>query len=552
MKVFNDIIRRLKPDAQRQRSSVMSDFKAFLTQSNCKWRELKQPEEKSTRFYFDYQGGHFVADIKDSDRGVDITFPGIADMPIDELPLVRTLCNHYNASNTLIKFTYTTSEEDNSTHVHMSFFVNAIWPDELAESLTACFYYQRQFCDEYRGLKQTATNNGTDDVERDHQQLTREQFMLAQQEMRHQPGPAAQWDFTVDKPTIAQLLERMLGLKSVKCDEVVFDNLTTVAGDDPTALDIVASRLTDGKPLTALVKFTLGDILATRHATMLFAPVQQTNHTAQYWRVTATLVPPSPSRTASISSEPQQPLANTVLIAWSGIDTAKMRAEFDYMWQDALLKRRDGEPLNELQQLIIDVTDANIGYNMYWGRKLMLDKCYYQALQHLENAFNAMRTVYLDLGKELRNAFVEICYYIGFCYTELHLYRDAFYYLDYVRAGGNVRHTTELINCLANGKDFRLFSVTDDIAQAIHQQYEHDEDIPEGLQSFINFMRRRRAYALIDHHQLDEAEKAFTAMLDDPENSDYALSELAYIKRLRHSENQESGSENQSTSAENH
>ena len=72
------------------------------------------------------------------------------------------------------------------------------------------------------------------------------------------------------------------------------------------------------------------------------------------------------------------------------------------------------------------------------------------------------------------------------------------------------------------------------------------------MQSFINFMRRRRAYALIDHHQLDEAEKAFTAMLDDPENSDYALSELAYIKRLRHSENQESGSENQSTSAENH
>ena len=175
---------------------------------------------------------------------------------------------------------------------------------------------------------------------------------------------------------------------------------------------------------------------------------------------------------------------------------------------------------------------------MYWGRKLMLDKCYYQALQHLENAFNGMRTIYLDLRKEMRNAFVETCYYIGFCYTELRLYRDAYYYLDYVRSDGNVRHTTELINCLANGKDFRLFAVTDDIAQSIRDQYEHDEDIPDGLQSFINFMRRRRAYALIDHHQLDEAEKAFTAMLDDPENSDYALSELAYIKRLRQNEKQ--------------
>lgn len=536
MMKLNEILQRVK--RKRERTSVKADFKAVMRRNNCKWHEQDDRKGKSTRYYFDYQGGHFVADIKDSNRGVDITFPGIADMPIDELPLVRTLCNHYNASNTLIKFTYSTSEEDNKAHVHLSFFVNTVWPDELPESLTACFYFQRQFCDDYSSLKQTAATDGTDDVELNHQQLLRERHLLAQQEMRHQPDPVEQWDFTVDKPNFNQLLERMLGLKGVNCQEVVLDRQTTLTGNDLQTLDAVASQLADGQPLTALVRLTLGDDETTHLATMLFVPEPVEGDTAQYWRITATLVHPSPSRTASISSDSGQPQVSTVLIAWSGLDTAKMRAEFDYMWQEARLRRRDGEPLDELQQLIVDVADANIGYNMYWGRKLMLDKCYYQALQHLENAFNGMRTIYLDLRKEMRNAFVETCYYIGFCYTELRLYRDAYYYLDYVRSDGNVRHTTELINCLANGKDFRLFAVTDDIAQSIRDQYEHDEDIPDGLQSFINFMRRRRAYALIDHHQLDEAEKAFTAMLDDPENSDYALSELAYIKRLRQNEKQ--------------
>ena len=523
---------------KRKRTSVKADFKAFLRQNNCKSAEYHDKDDKSTRYYFDYQGGHFVADIKDNNRGVDITFPGIADMPIDELPLVRTLCNHYNASNTLLKFTYSTSEEDNKAHVHLSFFANTVWPDELPESLTACFFFQRQFCDEYQRLRQSALETGTDDVERDHQLLVRERHLLAEQEMRHQPGQAEQWDLSTGKPSINQLLERMLGLKGVSCSAVELDGQTTLDGNDPTALDTVASRLSADHVLTALARLTLGDSDSVRYATLLFVGEPSDSDTAEYCRVTATLTAAAPSRTASLNSESQLPQSCTALIALGGPDAAKQRAEFDYMWKDAQLKRRDGEALDELQQLIVDVSDANIAYNMYWGRKLMLDGCYCQALPHLENAFNALRTLYLELNKELQGAFTEICYYIGFCYTELRLYRDAYYYLDYVRGGGNVRHTTELINCLANGKDFRLFSVTDDIAQAIREQYEHDEDIPDGLQRFISFMRRRRAYALIDHHQLDQAEKAFTALLDDPESSDYALSELAYIKRLRENEKQ--------------
>jgi Tfp pilus assembly protein PilF len=49
----------------------------------------------------------------------------------------------------------------------------------------------------------------------------------------------------------------------------------------------------------------------------------------------------------------------------------------------------------------------------------------------------------------------------------------------------------------------------------------------------MNFIRRRRGYAYIDFNQLDQAEKIFTQMLDEEENADYAINELAYIKKLR-------------------
>ena len=527
MKRLDELLKKFK----HERTSVKADFKAFLKQNNCKNTEHYDKKDKSTRYYFDYQGGHFVADIKDSNRGVDITFPGIADMPVDELPLVRTLCNHYNASNTFIKFTYSTNEEDNRVHVHISFFANTVWPEELPESLTACFYYQRQFCDEYKGLKLAAKENDTDDVERDHQQVVRERYMLLQQELNHQCGNPSDWRPDHHSLRLDTMLEKMLGIRQVRILNIDGDT-ECIKNDDKTTLDLAACcspSLTKARSMT--LEVNIGDDDAPRYIQMLIT--SDNKDMDDCVRITATLVPEPRSRRAAINSESQLPMSNSVLVAMNCDDTKQMQSEFDYMWKDAQLKMRDGEPLDELQQLIADVTDANIGYNIYWGRKHMLNGRFYQALQHLENAFNAMRTIYFDLKKEMRETFFETCYYIGFCYTELHLYRDAYYYLEYLRDNGNIRHTSELINALANGKDFRLFALTDDIINAIHQQYEHDEDIPERLQSFINFMRRRRAYALIDHHQLDEAERAFTAMLDDPENSDYALGELAYIKRLR-------------------
>ena len=98
---------------------------------------------------------------------------------------------------------------------------------------------------------------------------------------------------------------------------------------------------------------------------------------------------------------------------------------------------------------------------------------------------------------------------------------------------GNIRHTMELVNSMANSKDLRLFSYTEGVMDEVRRNFDDNEEMPENIRDFINFIRRRRGYAYIDFNQLDQAEKIFTQMLDEEDNADYAINELAYIKRLR-------------------
>ena len=69
--------------------------------------------------------------------------------------------------------------------------------------------------------------------------------------------------------------------------------------------------------------------------------------------------------------------------------------------------------------------------------------------------------------------------------------------------------------------------------EEVKRNFSEAEELPENIKDFINFLRRRRGYAYIDFNQLDNAEKIFTQMLKEEENADYAINELAYIKRLR-------------------
>lgn len=69
----------------------------------------------------------------------------------------------------------------------------------------------------------------------------------------------------------------------------------------------------------------------------------------------------------------------------------------------------------------------------------------------------------------------------------------------------------------------------DDIDMNIHCD---SEDL-EKVRSFVNFLRRRKAYLLINLGRYEEARTLLQILLQDPENSDFALNELAYIQKKK-------------------
>jgi tetratricopeptide (TPR) repeat protein len=254
-----------------------------------------------------------------------------------------------------------------------------------------------------------------------------------------------------------------------------------------------------------------------------------------YTRVTVTQVPRNASRMNSLSNESRQPRSVTMLIALDRSDDKKRQQEFDYMWSDAQLKARNGEKdsLTDDQLLLGQVRVADVAYNLYWGQRMFDAERFYEAILYLENVFNSYREDFFEMKHEHRQVFMEVVYKLGFCYNELGLYKQAFYYLDLIASDGNIRHTMELVNTMANSKDLRLFNYTEGVMEEVKRNFREDDELPENIKDLINFLRRRRGYAYIDFNQLDKAEKIFTQMLNEEENADYAINELAYIRKLR-------------------
>ena len=60
-----------------------------------------------------------------------------------------------------------------------------------------------------------------------------------------------------------------------------------------------------------------------------------------------------------------------------------------------------------------------------------------------------------------------------------------------------------------------------------------DSEDLEKVRSFVNFLRRRKAYLLINLGRYEEARTLLQILLQDPENSDFALNELAYIQKKK-------------------
>lgn len=201
-------------------------------------------------------------------------------------------------------------------------------------------------------------------------------------------------------------------------------------------------------------------------------------------------------------------------------------------------------PTEDTEELL-ELPKTNMGAQIRHGHQLMEQRCCLQAIAVLSPIFNRLKTQVYELSEKDKNTFLLVGYYIGFCYTELHIYDKAFYYLEFAhRSGNRFDFSTEYINCLANGNDPRVFYTIEEELKAAEKEIERiDKDEDNGTEQMVQqrqkivsytlFLLRRKGYSQINFGYLDAAEETFKGLLDNEECHDYAQNELEYITRLR-------------------
>ena len=107
-------------------------------------------------------------------------------------------------------------------------------------------------------------------------------------------------------------------------------------------------------------------------------------------------------------------------------------------------------------------------------------------------------------------------------------------YLDMVSNLHRITYTEEMINCMVNSGDFRSLNYIDQIISSLEAGSDpnDDEALPEPhILKFLAFLKRRKVFVLVEKGEYEKAKAILNGMLDDPENADYAINELAYIQK---------------------
>lgn len=530
---------------RKKTESATKSFEQFLKNNNCTYTVNK--EENSTVMPFEFQAAHFVAAIRKQDDCVEITYPCMASAPIDQLDIVRAKCNDRNSSNILFKFTYSIDHEENEVNVHMSFFNNRITDEEIKHELGAAFHFQREWVRDYDQAVALSRDNNTTDLESELYKHQREMFLLRRLELTSQlEAKSADISTGTGNLPLGQLLDNVCPLPESR---LLFMTVNTVNGqqrieqdEDIRRYDLRHALVEGNGPHARLTRdyavldlhYKQGLDEQPRLLTIALTAEGEDDQSI-YTRITVTQVPANISRRHSLNNEDRRPHSVSLIIALDRTDDTHRQQEFDYMWSEAQLKERNGEQqgMTEEQQLLSQVNEADAAYNLYWGQKMFSAGRYYEAALYLENMFNAYRAHFFEMSPEHKRIFMEVAYKLGFCYNELGQHKVAFYYLDLMATDGNIRHTMELVNTMAGSKDLRLFNYTEGVMEEVKRNFNDNEELPDNIRDLINFLRRRRGSAYIDFNQLDKAEVIFKAMLNEEENADYAIQQLATIQQLR-------------------
>jgi tetratricopeptide (TPR) repeat protein len=498
---------------------------------------------------YTYQSGHFRMRLDKKSPYVRMSYLFFFDTETENINIVRNLCNQCNINTENARVVYSTNDEKNLVDVHVitGLMISEMSAkDVIARAMQGIFSWQNAFVKRYNEIVAGNRNSSNTDIEKAGADFARDLFLVREQELTHQTVRAAR-----QSSTAPYSLERFLtaafdiSVKTpLKLTVMATDVSNLTDASEIMGYDLSSSVIADGKFIRrgATLNLTYTDERMPEKERLMSLNVKQEESTAQvlYYRVTATLVPLSVQGIIPRGSIENTPLTRSVLMAYDLTPQKLMLDEFRYIWKEAQekMKRGDSEPLTSEQTLICWCADSQLAYHIYRGTALYLAKRFFEAVLYLENAYRVMQRSFDGMGSAEKDAFMELCYHLGSCYCGMEQYERAAFYLEIASTTSSIVYTEEYVNCLVNAHDFRAIQVIDTLMTQLNADAADEDGHKVAIDSFMNFLNRRKAYVLVENKDYGGATKILNGMLDDPENSDYAINELAYIQKILRKENE--------------
>jgi len=233
-----------------------------------------------------------------------------------------------------------------------------------------------------------------------------------------------------------------------------------------------------------------------------------------------------------------QPKSLSILIGFDYRKKEEIENEFFTVFNSAKekLKKNKFNELEYLERELLEVLyHPQIAKEFYFGKKVMTEKRFWDAIEYFNNAFKALQYKWWNdnLTDEEIQTLIECSFLIGYCYYELSLFDKSYKYLEFSARNSNngYKYQSEYINCLIALQDIRSLMLIDSNLETLTNKKE--EERTENDYDFFMFLLRRKAYCLIELKQYDSAEDILGHILkNDPEN-EFAKQEIEYIKQLK-------------------
>lgn len=530
------------------------------------------PDQKKGKEYIlhiDYQNAHFILNYKNAQsQGIDIIFPFFYNDKVDYIDTIRSFCNRMNNYHSPIVVTYTTSKDQ--VYLNASTNISAqLSAQQISQEFTQCtalfFSYQRDFIASLTDDLSKVKKYDVPDMEYHNSceekmtQLVQETTLRVEQDDLLLPDEFLRNHNTLSieelltwipfaNPSTLTRMEVVCGTNRFSCDipekirsYKLCSPLLGPEQDKDTPQHFVHQE--------AILKLYYQKNVSTGQDTV--------SHPEQvlYLMLKASTVTPHTLFYQVTLCQPENKLANipmsslykslyeqnavTLLLGYELKTPNQQKVEFDFMYNDIDDKIAEGHSseLTPEQMVIYGISNPDVAFFSYWGKRLIRDERYLDALTRLHQAWNLLNRAYEQLKKNDRLKFYDISALIGLCLYKLNMPKTALYYYHLATECENSQYYCMSIKCMIAANDPGGLKYVEtslqDTRNHILELQEDEDEVPDTLTHIYHFLRRAKAQILFQRQYLEQAEKLCQEMLKEPENANFALTLLDLIRQQK-------------------